>query len=427
METKTNNMFETIANMQKQAVENLTTATEQMQKNLFNNNMVDTDIFKKWYDSQMAFFNQNKGDNKTAANPMEFFNTWLTSQMDTAKNLFANNSNPFINNMNDDTKKAHDNMMNMYNNWSGAMNSTYSEMLKNFNEGSGKDAFSGMYNNAEMFMKSFKLWMPMFKSIHDKTFTPETFKQLFNAPLFKEMMDKMFNMQPDFMKDMSEEAKANMNKMMDANKGMFDNMKKMMTSNMPNGNEFFTQLFSGYDNLNNSLNNGVAPWMKLIPQSAAKQNMEAVNELANDFNIYHIKNNQMQYMMYATGLKAMEDVAESVYNKVRNGEEISSFPNIYSEWLNINDKNFVKLFETEEYSKMQSDLSVIGMKLKQKTALQMEKAMENLPLINRTEMDELYKTIYDLKKRINLLEKQIDYDSEATEAKPVAKKAAKNS
>jgi len=431
METNTKNMFETMANMQKQAVENLTNATEQMQKNLFTPNMVDSDIFKKWYDSQMSFFNQNKSDNKNTANPMEFFNTWMNNQMETAKTWFSNNNNPFINNMNmnDDMKKNYDNMMSMFSNWSGTMNNTYSEMLKNFNAGSGKDAFSGLFNNAEMYMKSFEFWMPMFKSIQDKSFTPETFKQLFNAPLFKDMMDKMFNLQPDFMKNMNEEAKANMFKMMDSNKGMFDNMKNMMTSNMPNGNEMFTQIFDNYNKVYNSMNSGAAPLMKLMPQGEAKQNIESMNELVNEFNVFNMKNNQMQYMMYATGLKAIEQVADSISAKVRNGEEVNNFMSIYSEWLAINDKNFVTLFETDEYSKMQADLSSFGMKLKRNINLKMEKAMENLPLINRTEMDELYKTVYELRKRINVLEKQIDTDSTETvvKAKPVAKKATKNS
>ncbi len=431
METNTKNLFENMSNMQKQAAETFTNATEQMKKNFSTTNAVDSDFFKKWYDSQMAFFNQNNGENKTA-NPMEFFNTWMNNQMETAKTWFANNNNPLMSNMNmnDDMKKNYDNMLGMLNNWSGTMSNTYSEMLKNFNAGSGKDAFSGMFNNGEMYMKSFELWMPMFKSIQDKTFTPESFKQMFNAPMFKDMMDKMFGMQPDFMKNMNEEAKANMTKMMDSNKGMFDNMKNMMTANMPNGNEMFTNMFTNYTNMNNSMNNAFAPMMKMMSPGADKKNMETMTELTNEFNIFNMKNNQMQYMMYATGMKAMDEVAESIYNKIRNGEEPSNFMNIYTEWLAINDKNFVTLFETEEYSKMQSELSSFGNKLKRNIDLQMEKAMEKLPLINRTEMDELYKTIYELKKRINVLEKQIDNDStpivEATEAKPVAKKTAKN-
>jgi polyhydroxyalkanoate synthesis regulator phasin len=430
MENNTKNLFETMADMQKQAVENFNNAAENMQKNMFQNNTIDSDFFKKWYDSQMSFFNQN-ADAKNN-NPVEFFNTWMNNQMNMAKTWFENSQNMMknmnnMNNMNDDAKKAYENMMSMYNNWMSTMNNTYSEMLKNFsNDGTAKDSFAGLFNNAEMYMKSFEFWMPMFKSMQEKTFTPETFKQMFNAPLFKDMMDKMFNMQPDFMKNMSEEAKANFFKMMDSNKGMFDQYKAGMMSNMHNMNEMFNTAYTNYNNMHSQISNALAPFMKLMTPGTQKQSAEMMNELANEFSIFNIKNAQMQYMMYVTGMKAMEEVSENIYAKIRNGEEVNSFMTIYQEWLNINDKNFVKLFESAEYSKMQAELNSFGMKLKRQIDLQMEKTMSTLPLINRSEMDELYKTIHELKKRIAMLEKQIDAEEIVAEAKPAAKKSAKN-
>jgi len=431
METKTTNLFETIAGMQKQAIENLTNATEQMQKNLFNNNAFDSETFKKWYDSQMAFFNKS-AENKNNANPMEFFNTWMNGQMNMAKAWVDASNNPFMkNNMNmtDDMKKNYEQLLSFFSNWSNTMNSTYSEMLKNFNAGStNKDAFSGMFNNAEVYMKMFQLWMPMLKSIQDKTFTPETFQSMFNVAIFKDIMDKMFNMQPDFMKNMTEEAKANGYKLMDFSKLSFDNFKNMMTTSLPNANEMFKNMYDNYTKATTEMNNALAPFLKLVSAGVAKQEAENMQELVNEFNLFNMKNAQMQYMIYTTGLKAMDDFAASIYNKVRNGEEITSFLNLYSEWLSTNDKTFVSLFESDEYSTMQSGLNSFGMKLKRNIDLQMEKAFANMPLINRSEMDALYKTIYELKKRISTLEKQIEESAtpSVSEAKTSAKRAGKN-
>jgi hypothetical protein len=331
--------------------------------------------------------------------------------------------------MNPEMKKSYDSMMSMFNNWTGTMNNTYSEMLKNFSAGNGKEAFSGIFNNAEMYMKTFELWMPMFKSIQDKTFTPETFKSMFNAPLFKDIMDKVFNLQPEFLKNMSEEAKNNMFKMMDANKAAFDNMKSSFTAGMPDASDITNKMFAAYNDAVSQISNAAAPMMKLMTPGADKQNLEMMQEMSTLFSNFSQKNTQLRYMMYVTGTKAMEEVAQNVYNKVRNGDDMSSFANIYQEWLNINDKNFVSLFESEEYSKMMSEVNSMGMKLKRQIDLQMEKAMSNLPIINRSEMDELYKTIHELKKRINMLEKQIDNDAvetaSAAEQKP-AKKSAKH-
>ena len=54
--------------------------------------------------------------------------------------------------------------------------------------------------------------------------------------------------------------------------------------------------------------------------------------------------------------------------------------------------------------------------------------LNNVPVATRSEMDELYKVIHELRKRINTLEKQIDTDGvEVVEEKETKKaKAAKN-
>lgn len=424
METK--NLFETFANAQKQAVENMASATENMQK-MFNNDTMSSEFFKKWYDSQMSFFNQSNSE--STKNPVDLYNSWMSSQMDMAKSWMPNM--PGAGNM-DSLKSSADSMMALYQNWISTMNASYNEMMKNVGNADTKGMMGGMFNNNDMYMNVFKLWMPMFKSLNDKTFNMDAFKSQFNAPLFKDIMDKMFNMQPDFMKNtMNMPGMAgvteNMNKMMDAGKNMFDNMKTSMGSMMPDGSSGFSGMLDSYNSMYTNMNNAFAPMMKLMSNDSNKKQMEAANELANEFNNYQIRNAEMQYSMYQTGMKAMEELAEHVYTKVRNGSDLKDFTSIYADWLTISDKHFVELFSTDEYSKMQSELNSFGMKLKMNINTQMEKTMANVPVVTRSEMDEAYKTIYEMKKRITMLEKQLDADTsvEPAEAKP-AKKAAKN-
>lgn len=431
MENKT--LFENFADMQKQAAESFSQAAENMQKAMFNTNSVDfnSDFFKKWYDSQMAWFNQVQGE-KQNPHTMEFFNNWMSQQMNMAKNwqemaekMF--HSMPAMNNMSNEFG----NMMNMFNSWRTTMNNTYSEMMKNFKEGTPKDAFSGLYNNGEVYMKWFELMMPVMKSLNDKTFTPELFKQMFNAPVYKDMMDKMFNLQPENMKSwmntMNTNMKDEMGRMMDMGKTAFDSMKSnmdhQMKSMMPV--DFFNNMINNYTNWFNQMNAAVAPLSHIMPQNDMTRDMDAMKEIGNMLAVYQMKNSQLQYMMYQAGMKAMDGLSESLYTKMRNGEEMKSAMAVYQEWLNHQDKHLVTLFETDEYSKLMGEVSALQLNMKKRMEKVMEKSLAPLPLINRTEMDELYKTIHELKKRVNMLEKQIDNEVVAEEAKP-AKKAAKN-
>jgi class III poly(R)-hydroxyalkanoic acid synthase PhaE subunit len=140
--------------------------------------------------------------------------------------------------------------------------------------------------------------------------------------------------------------------------------------------------------------------------------------------IFNIKNAELQYMMYQQGNKVMDKLVENITNKVENGTEISSMTALYQEWLNISDKVYVELFESDEYSKLMAEVSALQMKLRKEMDLQTEKMLGGLPVATRSEMDELYKVIYDLKKEVRQLEKMMEIDSNETAAEPVAKKTA---
>lgn len=426
-------MFESFAEMQKQATETFTNAAETMQKAMMNGNVdFNSDIFKKWYDGQMAWFNQAQGENKNNQ-AFEFFNNWMSNQMSMAKNWQEMSQGMFkgmpqMNAMNTD----YSNMMNVLNSWKDSMSNTYTQMMDQFNNGTAKNSFGGLFNNAEMYMNLFQLMMPMMKGLNDKTYTPEMFKTMFNTELYKNMMDKMFNMQPDFMKTMMDNMtggmKDSMGKMMDMNKGMFDTFKNNMTSQMGTmmPQDMMGNMLNNYNQMFNQMNSTFAPFSKLMPQNEQTATMDMMKEMSNMATVYNMKNSQLQYMMYATGLKAMEEFSETLYSKMRNGEDTKNFMDVYKEFLSVQDKHFITLFETDEYSKLMGEVSAMQLTLKKKIEKQMEKSLSKLPLINRTEMDDLYKTIHELKKRINMLEKQIDNEVIVAEEPKAAKKTAKN-
>ncbi len=426
-------MFESFAEMQKQATETFTNAAETMQKAMMNGNVdFNSDIFKKWYDGQMAWFNQAQGENKNNQ-AFEFFNNWMSNQMSMAKNWQEMSQGMFkgmpqMNGMNTD----YSNMMNVLNSWKDSMSNTYTQMMDQFNNGTAKNSFGGLFNNAEMYMNLFQLMMPMMKGLNDKTYTPEMFKTMFNTELYKNMMDKMFNMQPDFMKTMMDNMtggmKDSMGKMMDMNKGMFDTFKNNMTSQMGTmmPQDMMGNMLNNYNQMFNQMNSTFAPFSKLMPQNEQTATMDMMKEMSNMATVYNMKNSQLQYMMYATGLKAMEEFSETLYSKMRNGEDTKNFMDVYKEFLSVQDKHFITLFETDEYSKLMGEVSAMQLTLKKKIEKQMEKSLSKLPLINRTEMDDLYKTIHELKKRINMLEKQIDNEVIVAEEPKAAKKTAKN-
>ena len=90
------------------------------------------------------------------------------------------------------------------------------------------------------------------------------------------------------------------------------------------------------------------------------------------------------------------------------------------------DTVFGELFSSEEYSKFQADFTTVTMTVKKSVEKQMEKMMANVPVVTRSEMDDLYKTVYEMNKHIKSLEKKIAaYESETTTEVKAAKTAKK--
>ena len=103
----------------------------------------------------------------------------------------------------------------------------------------------------------------------------------------------------------------------------------------------------------------------------------------------------------------MKKVIESIAGKMKSGEEIKSFNEFFDLWIDTNEKTYLELFQTEEFSKLQGELLESTLNVRKHFFKLMELYLYDFPIALRSEMDDLYKTIYDLKKKVKSLEKQI--------------------
>jgi len=222
----------------------------------------------------------------------------------------------------------------------------------------------------------------------------------------------MFSMMPAPIKNFSEQGQKMWNDFTSQfngfGKNIFESTQNSWNNMFPaaNANSFFASMNDNYSKMQNYMQNASSPLMKMMSDGTQKEMFEATSTISDLFARFSMSNTQLQYMTYTAGLKASETTAKNLYEKMSKGEDMSSMTGLYNEWLSVNDKIFVELFETDEYSKIQAELSSTGMKLKQQMDKQMEKMLVNVPVVPRSEMDELYKTVYELKKRVRDLEKQ---------------------
>lgn len=431
-------------NKQKETMDTVSKKAEDMTSNLKDSTSKVQEQAKTWYDTQMNWTKQawemNQDFIKKATpnvttntnNPMEWMQEMgkkmkdTYTQAQTAQNWWnlLQQYNP--SNANEIWKKTTENFTNIQNQYTEALQNSFSELQKSMQNTNTGDAYKNMIDVAAGFSKFNEMWAPFMKSIQEKTFNAEDFKKAFNFGSNKELMDNFFNMMPEGTNQYMDQAKEmytnNMKNFMEMTKGQFQGNKEMFAGMNPfAGQNVFENMMSAYQNMQNQFQNAVSPIAKMVTPNQYTKSAQEWSEIADRLAVYNIKNSEMQYMMYQRGNKVMENLVENITNKMENGVEIKNITELYQEFLSISDKVYVELFESDEYSKLMAETSAMQLKLKKEMELQTEKMLSGLPITTRSEMDEMYKVIYDLKKQVHQLQKMMDLEPvgvSTTEATP---------
>ncbi|MBK9723095.1 MAG: hypothetical protein IPO78_16000 [Saprospiraceae bacterium] len=403
-------------------IEKASQTSHDTQKDMNSSSENAKNYFEQWFENQMTwaktFYNQNQNPAATGfgSNPSEWMNTmqnWMNQNNSYwMQNLNKNPSNPMMHSnpfMNDG--------MNQWNQYSkqyfDMMNNGYSDWWKQFPNTTAADSFKGMHQMAESVSKFYELWIPMFKSIQHNNFNMDIFKQNLNPEKYKEFVDKFFHFMPEgsrkIMDQMNQTFIESMKQMSETGLGNYHGFKSQMNSNPWSNTNPFNQMLDLYTNWRNSMSEAVSPLSKLLEENSNVKSAKVWNDIYDQMIQFNIKNNELQYMMYQNGLKVMERVAENVAEKIQKGERIESILKVYQDWLIKGDEVYGNLFQSDEYSKLMTEVSSLQMKIKQAVDKQIEKLFfANLPIATRTEMDEVYKSIYDLKKMVRQLERKLN-------------------
>ena len=114
------------------------------------------------------------------------------------------------------------------------LNTSFADMQKNMQNGTAQDAYRNMINVSEGFTRFNQMWAPMWKSIQEKTFNMDMYKQYMNPVMYKDMMDKYFGFMPEGTREQMQQ------------------MTTMMQDGMKQFGQFGTQ---GYQQMQGMMNN----------------------------------------------------------------------------------------------------------------------------------------------------------------------------
>jgi polyhydroxyalkanoate synthase subunit PhaE len=118
--------------------------------------------------------------------------------------------------------------------------------------------------------------------------------------------------------------------------------------------------------------------------------------------------------------RSVETLMATLVERSKKGEPIKSVRSLNRLWLDSADKVFTEMYVSEAYLKAQRELSSAGMTYKILQQEVVELVLKNLNLPTRSELDDAYKALYELRKEVKTLKKALaeqskpDIEAEAT-------------
>jgi len=143
-----------------------------------------------------------------------------------------------------------------------------------------------------------------------------------------------------------------------------------------------------------------------IPQlGLARLYQEKMFWAVDKFNLYQATVAEFIRLLYLPVEKSFQAMQEKLTEMADGGELPEDSKTYYQMWIKILEGHYMKLLQSPEYTQLMHKTlnSLSEVSVAKKEILQ--DAMKMLPVPTQKEMDELYKEIYELKKKIKTLEK----------------------
>lgn len=348
-------------------------------------------------------------------NVQDYFETWLKSQeklfsglIETSKqtqDIFLKQGHPAFSGEAGGGNLA-------YSSWMAAMQKClsgpgdYSHLLKDYT--------ARLFGSSNAYTKLSEIWLPLLKAAQQRSLNPDSYKAYLDPSKYKELMDGIFGFDSEANKLMLTQALQVLEFFTGSSKQFTTPWLEAAKSSM----SVFPQLIQGhpesiigvFHSVFNAFDSTVGRVFHVPPVGKDREKFELILRCLDDLSVYAAKNIEYQHTIYTTGFSAMEKVVERLAEKISAGEEIKQYDEFFDLWIDTSEHAYFKLFQTDSFSKLQGELLDASLKLRTHFFKVMEMHFTDLPIALRSEMDDLYKTVYELKKTVRQLERKLQED-----------------
>ncbi|MBR3785498.1 MAG: hypothetical protein IKJ77_03750 [Firmicutes bacterium] len=164
--------------------------------------------------------------------------------------------------------------------------------------------------------------------------------------------------------------------------------------------KFFSEIGDRYE----------ATFGKVVKMMNLGINMEAANEQQAAMDAYYkmmFSAGKLSAIMTKSNNANVQTLTETYKNMMKEGQKVSTFREFYDLWYNTSEKAMEDLFATAEFSKAFADFTDKYFLYLTASNKVVERNLSSLPIPTNKDMEGLYKTVYDLRKAVRDLQKEV--------------------
>jgi class III poly(R)-hydroxyalkanoic acid synthase PhaE subunit len=138
-----------------------------------------------------------------------------------------------------------------------------------------------------------------------------------------------------------------------------------------------------------------------------REKMALFSKYTKALTTFSSRHQEYYQLMQTTGYEGNQAVIKALAEKVEAGEKFEKFDDFFALWISTNEKVFFKLFQSKEFNERRNAMTAAGFNARKLYNEIIEGQLSDLPIARRSEMNEVYKIIYDLRKQVKSLQSQI--------------------
>ena len=274
-----------------------------------------------------------------------------------------------------------------------------------------KGVFNKTLFNTEVLQKLYELWQPLLKAISDKTIDPSNYANLTDPAKLKQFFDKLFNFDLDALNQLQKQTSQFSEQYQQFTKP-WNEAAKTQAGNFLQGDfsqsemtpqAWLQQMQSAYALFEKT----TGKIMSVPALGKDREKMDLLSKYTRALTTFSSRHLEYHQLMYATGYEGTQAVIKALAEKVEAGEQFEKFDDFFTLWINTNEKVFFNLFQSKEFNQRRNAMTAAGFKARKLYNEIIEGQLADFPVARRSEMNEVYKIIYDLRKQVKSLQSQI--------------------